>query len=319
MLNFKRGITNKKFVEVLKKKYQEGGWWKDVVDDKELFVAIRNEYLNIYFQGNSLLKLSFPNDDLVAETHYKYLCQPSMKPCLIKAAGNDGSFFYNILTCAEEKGALDDYLIHNLTEIKGIKKASKVYGGVEKDGIQKILNSNRNIVDLEIALTQEAEDDESKMQESKRPKAKRIDFAAFQKKQDCYELIFFEVKDFSNTELRAKGNAEPDVLDQISTYETLLRQYENDIKKSYNLVCRNLNELLPSDRLDQSIVDIATGSHPIKVDVEPRLVLFGFDEDQRVGRKWGPHKEKLENSLGKKFLAKGDSNGFINGISQPNK
>jgi len=326
MKNFKRGIKNPQFIKVLQGMYHEGGWWKDVVDDKELFVAIREEYINIYYQGNSLTKLSFNEDEgnLVAETHYKYLCQPSRKHCLIKA-GPKGSFFFNNSTCEDEKGALDEYLIHNLSEIDAIKKASTVYGGAEKEGIQKILNCNGNIVDLEIALTKEAEDDEGKIEEgtrqkskSDRPQAKRIDFAAFQKNNRSYNLLFFEVKHFSNKELRAKGDTPPSVLEQIDRYRKLLRIYEKDITESYKLVCSNLRELLPSNQLDQSVINIAAGSHLIKVDVEPYLVLFGFDKDQRVGKVWDPHKDKLEFCLGKRFLAAQKPTDFTAIISQLN-
>ena len=317
MKNFRRGITDKKFISVLKEKYQEGGWWKDVVDDKELFVAIRYEYLNIYYQGNSLIKLSFDkkNDNLVAETHYKYLCRPDTKPCLITTRPN-GSFFLKRSSREDKKRAIDDYLIHNLTEVDSIKKASTAYGGVEKEGIQKILNCNGNIIDLEIALTKEAEDDEGNIEEIKGATAKRIDFAAFQKNTDHYDLLFFEAKHFSNKELRAKGDSLPSVLKQISRYRKLLEKYKNEIIESYKLVCCNLCELLPPDQLDQSIIDIASGTYAIKVDIEPCLVLFGFDEDQRTGVYWGPHKEKLVSSLGKKFLAKGDPTNFTYGISK---
>ena len=57
---FDRGITNPKFVDALKK------WphWKDIISDKDLFVGIRNEYINIYYQGCSLFKISYKEADL---------------------------------------------------------------------------------------------------------------------------------------------------------------------------------------------------------------------------------------------------------------
>jgi len=312
MNSFKRGISNQDFITALKKEYNTGGWWKEIVDDKDLFIAIRNEYINVYYKGNSLLKLSFVNGEFLAETHYKYLVRPKVKPFLIKTSANM-AFIPN-----ETKGVLDNYLIHNLSEIKSIKKASTSYSGIEKEGIQKIIISNDNIVDLEIALTQKAEEDEINPEQSGKSSAKRIDFAALQKKDSYYELIFFEAKDFSNEDLRAEGSAVPKVIQQINNYEKLLKQYKEDITYSYKEICQNLYNILPSSLHSQAIVDIANDTS-VKVNVKPRLVLFGFDRDQQNGSNWRPHKEKLVESLGEKFLAKGDPKDFINGIAKSKK
>jgi hypothetical protein len=312
MNSFKRGISNQDFITALKEEYNTGGWWQGIVDDKELFIAIRNEYINVYYKGNSLLKLSFVNGELLAETHYKYLIRPNVKPFLIKTSANM-AFIPN-----GTKGVLDNYLIHNLSEIKSIKTASASYSGTEKEGIQKIILSNDNIVDLEIALTQEAEEDEMNPEQGRKSSAKRIDFAALQKKDSYYELIFFEAKDFSNKDLRAKGSAVPEVIQQINNYEKLLNQYQEDIINSYKLVCSNLCEILPKNLHKKLIVDIAEGAS-MKVNIEPRLVVFGFDEDQKEGSIWSPHKHKLVKSLGEKFLAKGDPTDFRNGIAKSKK
>ena len=312
MNSFKRGISNQDFIKALKKEYNTGGWWKEIVDDKDLFIAIRNEYINVYYKGNSLLKLSFVNGEFLAETHYKYLIRPKVKPFLIKTSANM-AFIPN-----GTKGVLDNYLIHNLSEIKSIKKASASYSGIEKEGIQKIIMSNDNIVDLEIALTQEAEEDEINPEQSGKSSAKRIDFAALQKKDSDYKLIFFEAKDFSNKDLRAKGSAVPKVIAQIDNYEKLLKQYKEDITYSYKQICQNLYDILPSSLRSQAIVDIANDTS-VEVDVKPRLVLFGFDEDQKKGSIWSPHEQKLDKILGDRFIAKGDPTDFTNGIAKSKK
>lgn len=313
MNSFKRGISNQDFITALKEDYNTGGWWQELVDDEKLFIAIRNEYINVYYKGNSLLKLSFVNGEFLAETHYKYLIRPTVKPFLIKTSDNM-AFIPN-----GTKGVLDNYLIHNLSEIKSIQTASESYSGIEKEGIQKIIKSNDNIVDLEIALTQEAEEDEMNPEQGGKSSAKRIDFAALQKKDSYYELVFFEAKDFSNKgALRAEGSAVPEVIQQINNYEKLLKQYQEDIINSYKLVCSNLCEILPKNLHKKLIVDIAEGAS-MKVNIEPRLVVFGFDEDQRKGSIWGPHEEKLVESLGENFLAKGKPTGFKNGIAKSKK
>ena len=42
---------------------------------------------------------------------------------------------------------------------------------------------------------------------------------------------------------------------------------------------------------------ITLGSTPLLVNERPRLIVFGFDADQRDGEKWKPHREKLEDKL----------------------
>lgn len=304
MSNFKRGIANPDFIAALNKEYNAGGWWRQIVDDKELFIAIRNEYINVYYKGNSLLKLSF-NGQLVAETHYKYLVRPDANPCLVKTSSGMG-FTHDA----------NQFAIRNLDEINSIKKASAAYSGIEKESIQKIIQSNDNIIDLEIALTNEALKDEMEPDEGKkRSTAKRIDFAALQKKDDFYEVVFFEAKHFSNKELRAKGNDDPSVINQISLYEKLLNTFKEDIIQSYSKVCRNLREILPYSQSTQAIINISEDS-PLKINLKPRLVIFGFDEDQKQGKVWQPHKDKLKKILGKEFvLLRGNSNGLNNGIA----
>ena len=58
--SFNRGLKDE-FVEALNREYEkDGGWWKKIVDDPELFIGIREDYLNIYFHGSSLLSWNTP-------------------------------------------------------------------------------------------------------------------------------------------------------------------------------------------------------------------------------------------------------------------
>ena len=60
---------------------------------------------------------------------------------------------------------------------------------------------------------------------------------------------------------------------------------------------------------------IVSGSTPLMVDVEPRLVVFGFDSDQREGKHWKRHRDKLGDRLGYWVLFRGNAKGFTRGIS----
>jgi hypothetical protein len=62
---------------------------------------------------------------------------------------------------------------------------------------------------------------------------------------------------------------------------------------------------------------VASGEAPLHVSEFVRLVVFGFDSDQRVGKVWSGHRKKLEGALDKRLLLKGDPQGFTRGISTP--
>lgn len=48
---------------------------------------------------------------------------------------------------------------------------------------------------------------------------------------------------------------------------------------------------------------------------EVRLVVFGFDNDQKNGANWSGHRDKLKFALGDKLLLKGEAKDFTNGIT----
>ena len=86
MSQFQRGISAK-FVERLNAEYRKGGWWQTIADDRDLFIAIRKDYINVYLNGSSLLKLWLEGDELVGETHYKYLLVPEARRPYVKVVG----------------------------------------------------------------------------------------------------------------------------------------------------------------------------------------------------------------------------------------
>ena len=59
MSKFSRGIRDK-FVKSLNDEYEKNTWWRRIADDPQLFIGIRENYLNVYFNGGSVLELSLP-------------------------------------------------------------------------------------------------------------------------------------------------------------------------------------------------------------------------------------------------------------------
>ena len=300
---FSRGLRVE-FVEALNELYdQPGSWWRRLVDDQGLFLAVRDNYVNVYWLGCSLLRLKPQAGGVFGEVHYKYLLRPQLTTSeYIKIVdGRPASL-----------PPVEDAFTRTLAEIDALKTATRSYAGAEKTGVHDIVLSNWNVVDIEIALAT-GSDDET---ESSTP---RVDFAALQVRGRHTEIVFFEAKDFTNPELRRRGDANPDVVDQIETYSRLLSDRHDEIVDSYRRVCGNLLRLRGIDdrhaERHEMLEGIADGSTPLKANVEPRLVVFGFDADQRDGENWRPHRDKLKDRLGNRVIFRGSSKGLTRGIS----
>ena len=198
---------------------------------------------------------------------------------------------------------MKDFFIEDLVDIDSLKRAAKPYAGPEKTGVHNIVLRKWNILDVEIAFGE-------RKGEGADPSAPRADFSVLQETREGVDIVFFEAKLFDSRELRAKG--EPKVIDQIRCYADLLRRNRKAIIDSYYRVCCNfwnmsgINERNPErHKLLNGIVD---GSRQLHIDEEPELAVFGFDEDQRVGKKWRYHREKLESRFGNKVHFRGSVN-----------
>ncbi len=301
MPSFKKGLS-KDVVTALKNEYEKRAFWYDVVNDPDLFIGIRDNYLNVYFMGNSLLKIQLEAGQLQSYTHYKYLLKNKIEdPYVGFDLGGEVDFG-------------DQSFMETSPSITNLKNASRPYVGVEKKGVHNIVKANINVIDVEVALTQEQKD-RVRNPKKEKPTAPRIDFASFIETQNKgLELQFFEAKHFSyGTVLRARGGNEPEVLGQLSDYQVLIDKYREEITSSYRSVCCNLVEILPATRVCPRAKAISEGA-PFTVSNLPRLVIFGFDSDQSNGKNWKPHLEKLKELLPGRVLARGNSSDFVKGI-----
>ena len=300
---FSRGLQAE-FVEALNELYdQPDSWWRRLVDDPGLFLAVRDNYVNVYWLGCSLLRLKPQAGGVSGEVHYKYLLRPRLATSeYIKVV--DGR--------PEPLPPVEELFTQSLAEIDALKKAAGPYAGAEKAGVHDVVLSNWNVVDIEIAFATDSNDETASS-------VPRLDFAALRRRNQHVEIVFFEAKDFTNPELRRRGDANPEVIDQIETYSRLLRDRHHEIVDSYRRVSGNLLRLRGLDKRHaerhEMLKGIADGSTPLKVNVAPRLVVFGFDADQRDGKNWRPHRDKLRSQLGDRVIFRGSPKGFTRGIS----
>lgn len=298
MSNFSRGLDDA-FVDALNEEYEKGGWWNRFVDDEEVFIAIRKNSVNAYYRGCSLLKLDWKAGAIVGEVHYKYLVRPSLRKAYLRVT--DGKVH---LPDDAKKLFLD-----SVESIGDLKKSAQPYAGEEKIGVHDILRFNYNILDVEIAFGADEND----------PSVPRLDFAAIAETDDGPNMIFFEAKRFDNQELRAAGDTIPKVVRQIDNYSTRLAANASEVISSYRRVCHNLRSLhgigVRNPQRHALIEGIADGSRELWPDNRPVLIVFGFDEDQRDGKRWKPHREKLRAELKGRVIFKGKSKKLVRGIS----
>ena len=224
---FNRGLQPE-FVEALNELYDRPvSWWRRLVDDRDLFLAVRGNYVNVYYLGCSLLRLKSQTKGVVGEVHYKYLLRPTLSTSEYIRI-RDGR--------PESLPPVEHMFTGSLVDLDALKTAARPYAGLEKAGVHDVVLSNWNVVDVEIAFAT-GESDES---ETSVP---RVDFAVLQQRNRHVELVFFEAKHFTNSELRAGGCADPKVVGQIDGYAALLRDRHDEIVDSYRAVCDNLLNL----------------------------------------------------------------------------
>ena len=235
----------------IKEKFVNNDLWfnklKADCEGQKIFLAIRNNYVDLYHKGGRL----FNFDNRGFKTHLKYAS-------VIESIGSDYLTESELSNC---KLASDFE-----TNYSRIKENCSNYAGVEAKGVSEIYHkhsylSDSNVVVLDIEVSFESL--------NKGNKKDRIDILFFNKLTKT--LQFVEAKHFSNQEIWSTGT--PDVINQISRYESQIDQRKNEIISEYAEYIETLNILF-----DLSL--------PVPVDIDNKitLLIFGFDTDQKNGR-----------------------------------
>lgn len=193
---------------------------------------------------------------------------------------------------------------------------------MEKTGVHRILEANPNILDVEVALSGDqandndfTTDDESNDGEQRH----RIDFCALQNEDGKYFIRFFEARHYSySAALFASGKLTPSVLQTLDRYRKTLEQNRENIEDAYKTVIDCANRLKGKNMLGQFL---SLSNAQLQLDTEPRLVVFGYDYDQKWGKKFRGRMDKLAMYLdrtgyAKRLLRKGSADDFKEGISR---
>ena len=131
-----------------------------------------------------------------------------------------------------------------------MKSAAAIYSGLEKTGSHEIAVRNSEVIDWEIAFSSGSQ-------------APRVDLAVLEEEGHQARLVFWEAKDYSNSDFRAASGRTPAVCEQIKIYETLISKHRQEIEDSYKKVVANLvaiNGMRTAARtLSRLVVDVAKG------------------------------------------------------------
>ena len=279
---FDRNISGE-FIRLLNEAYARGGWWRKAVGNSRLFLAIRDEYINIYYCGMSVLRISKNSNQLKAFSHVKFLVDPDGSPYF--EFNKDGFGIQPSTPIIFDLNSGMNRVINNAAQ----------FASEEKRGVHNIILSSNTVLDIEICVPGKREN--------------RMDIAAIEQSNGGHKLVFYEAKAFNNQELRASGNKLPPVVEQISRYRNMLNDRQDEILAAYQTQIENLVALegLPAAR-KQHLRDVG----PLKLDTTPRLLVFGFD---RAQQKWWKEQSSsykmLVRELGKDMiLARGNAGGF---------
>lgn len=285
-----RGLSDD-FINEFNHEYDKAAWLYELVNDKEIFTVIRNGSISFYSRGCSIIKLTFNRRHkcLTGGTHYKYLLKPEIEgDCYIKF-NNDGG--------VKDPDVLPNLLVNDLHDIKTLKKTVKPFAIGEKVQSYKIIRKHSNIIDTEIELGEHS----------------FIDLAAIKEGNEGAEITFYEVKLFGKPELRMQ-NTEKGITHQMLKYTDRINKNRDLLTKSYRKVCENIVALKgvgdSGNQYSSNVMDlinrVAKNELELFIRGEPWLIVTQFDRDQRNGKAWKPHKERLKKEFGKRLMLVGD-------------
>lgn len=271
--NFKRGLEDKFIENLCQLSKEKGSWWRDLLDrslipgskgetDRKLRIAVRNNYLNFYYLGQSVAQVIFVYGKPYIKVHEKYLKDNTTDQKYIRIDPLDP----------------ECWGIKTLTDV--INKAKK-YTGTEKEALDNIITHNSDIVDMEITLPS--------------PKgAKRMDMTRLlTKSQGSYKLQFIEAKMIGNKELVSTST--PKIVDQLKNYRDYLLDLNNQqsIKSAYAKNCHDLDAIfaMANSGFKNRYRDVTENN--IEIDPEPILIIF---DDGCASKNIETHLKKLEDN-----------------------
>lgn len=278
-------------------------WWKDLLalwapsgvdsgdeSDRKLRVAIRNNYLNFYRNGQSVARVCFGprvNREVEPrlETHVFYAFNNGRVQAYAKLRASDS-------TLTDPTNESNSIKYDGIETLRRWIRNADLKSGAEKRSIDLIIGANSSVVDVEMAIS------DGKI-------ASRIDLVDLEAAPSGFRIALWEGKLYSDTRLRSNDDF-PKIRSQLEIYRKYCSGEKNrsDIIESYKKTCRVLVELADMANscgnsffpLDPAIIAVSNGSAELAIDPMPRLLIFdGMKDGEPLARVsgWEPHRDKL--------------------------
>jgi len=313
---FKRGLSKSNVIEKTRDLFS-GPLGKNILkgspkQPSPFQVCIRDNYLNVYWNGCSVLKFSPNATKNVYMIHDKYVREKRGKSKYLSLEDSGGSPLED-LTAREHKDwsflkeivepALNGKIPPSLEEYA----TKKTNGGLTEKGLLKVYLETKRpfLLDLEVAFTRigRAEDGEP------RPVADRIDVAEIvYDEKDNPILRLVEVKTSDDSRLRAQElenlrNDSKKIMHQMGLYQDFLNNEEGAIRDSYRTVASNMHDLGFGDYMNGLGERTATEvlrdfSKRGEVDPRPHLLVLYAQKDKCFENK---HLERVQQLIMEKY------------------
>lgn len=258
-------------------------WWLDLLrlwrpagvaaGDRGLRLAIREDYLNFYSQGQSVARVEVKRGNLVGYVHAKYVLPHSESELgqqYVEVRGD-------ALTL---KGRpIGDY--GGSTTVAAWTDVAKSKSGAEKRAIDTLLDVTANVIDLEMGQP---------------GTGLRMDMVSVEREGRDLWVAFWEAKLASDARVRRRGDDLPEVCKQLDDYAAFVAAPSN--KDRIGFAYQNAASILVALReladevgepqpLGREIIEAAQTSE-LRVRPHARLLIFQPDE-----RAWPQHEQKL--------------------------
>lgn len=237
---------------------QERSWWKTMIDDPKVFIAVRRNELNAYCGGASLGRIAWKKGVLSFRVHVEYL---------VFADRDRKNMYFDFLQGSEAPRSVtventDDYV----NRFSAVKALARDWASKERAGVNDIAARHKCVLDIEAAFnTRRESEDSGLIPESV---GGRVDLVAV---DEQYRLVFTEAKLFVNDELRREPL--PPVCGQLISYHQWLKECGGEIEEAYTRLIDKCHMEGKFFRRWDSLQ-----KKKLTIDPIPRLLIFGYSD-----------------------------------------
>lgn len=277
-MQFKRQIDTR-LVSALNALYADkDSWWRALVDDEDVFVAIRPNAINAYAHGASIAKIEW-NGRPCLSVHRKYLVVPQT---------TKGDEYVDLLDdnhSPTKPLVVEDWETYS-KNLKYIKAAARQLGGKEREDENKIATNCSSVLDMEVAFN----DSQAEVSDRKNVKG-RVDIVAL---TSSGVLTLTEAKLHENSDLRRADNDMdennvPEVCNQLTRYADWAAAHEDKILAAYTSVAE----------FRKALGVRSAGAAVTRLDLTPRLLILGFDNTKK--KKLGDLRKSIVDGVKKRI------------------